>query len=216
MFEKKADIVARSDLLGMERERNMQIEMNSKQTRIVPHVRAKIERKIQRLDRWVGEDARVKVTITEEQTRSANDRFSVQILLSGNPHPIRSEVSALNIPTALDLAIDKVVAQLTRHKGRLTTKRHHATPVKDLEVSPLAEEVPLEEEEMLASSEESWSRVLEIRRLPTRMMTDQEVIEQMEKSGNPLYPFVNPETQSINVMYRLDNGGYGLLVPAQE
>jgi putative sigma-54 modulation protein len=202
----------------MERERNMQIVMKSRQTRVSPHLREKIERKIQHLERWVSEGTRAKVTVTEEQTRSANDRFSVQIVLSGNSSPIRSEVSALNIPTALDLAIDKIVAQLTRHKGRLTTKRHHVTSIKDLEMPSLNEEpsVSTEAEELERSEEGSWSRVLEIRRLPTQMMTDQEVIAQMEKSGNPLYPFVNPETHSVNVMYRLDNGGYGLLVPAQE
>jgi len=38
----------------------------------------------------------------------------------------------------------------------------------------------------------------------------------MEQEGNAFYPFFNAETNSVNVMYRLDNGGYGLLVPAQE
>ncbi|HEV2658981.1 MAG TPA: sigma 54 modulation/S30EA ribosomal C-terminal domain-containing protein, partial [Ktedonobacteraceae bacterium] len=62
-------------------------------------------------------------------------------------------------------------------------------------------------------NEEIWSRVMEIRRLPTKPMNDQEVIAEMEKSRAAFYPFFNEETNSVNVMYRLEDGGYGLLVP---
>jgi putative sigma-54 modulation protein len=47
-------------------------------------------------------------------------------------------------------------------------------------------------------------------------MSDREVIAEMEMSGLSFYPFFNEETRSVNVMYRLDKGGYGLLVPALE
>ena len=65
-------------------------------------------------------------------------------------------------------------------------------------------------------NEEIWSRILEIRRLPTEPLTDQEVIERMEQSGVAYYPFFNQEANTVNVMYRLEEGGYGLLVPAVE
>jgi putative sigma-54 modulation protein len=61
-----------------------------------------------------------------------------------------------------------------------------------------------------------WSRVLEIRHVPTKPMGDQEVIAQMEALDLPFFPFFNEATDSVNVMYRLDKGGYGLLVPELE
>jgi putative sigma-54 modulation protein len=69
---------------------------------------------------------------------------------------------------------------------------------------------PLEEEQ----NEALWSRIVEIRRLPAKAMTDQEVIAQMENESLAFCPFFNQETNSVNVMYRLENGGYGLLVPS--
>ncbi len=207
----------------------MQIVIKGKQMQVTPQLRQRIERKVQRLARLVDEGARVEVTVAEERTRSAHDRFSVQLALSGHVHPVHSEVSALNASTALDLVLDKVVTQLGRQKDRQTTVRRQHTPaIKVLalarsgQLSSLEEdeddlvndhpEASLEEE----SNEEIWSRVLEIRRLPTRPMSDQEVIAQMEKSGAAFMPFFNEETNSVNVMYRLDQGGYGLLVPAVE
>jgi len=57
---------------------------------------------------------------------------------------------------------------------------------------------------------------VEIRHIATKPMNDREVIAQMEAHKLDFYPFFNEETRSVNVMYRLDQGGYGLLVPALE
>jgi len=207
----------------------MQIIIKGRQMQITPQLRQRIERKIQRLTRLADENARVEVTVTEGQTRSAQDRYSVQVALSGNGYPVRSEVSALNASTALDIVIDKIVAQLGRQKKRQVTRRLHTPPVRVLtlersgRLSTLEEEGEEEEHfealsvERTVNAEENeqiWSQVMEIRSLPAQAMTDQEVIAEMEKSGAAFYPFFNGETNSVNVMYRLENGGYGLLVPA--
>jgi putative sigma-54 modulation protein len=194
-------------------------------------LRQKIERKVRRLSRLVDENTRVEVTVTEGKTRSASDRYSMQLAVSGNAHPIHSEVSAVSTTAALDLVIDKVVTQLGRQKDRqTTTRRHHTTPIKVHALSrsglltPLQEESSEEETEDSPTAnsveekrnEEIWSRVMEIRRTPAKPMTDQEAIAQMEKEGSSFYLFFNEESNSVNVMYKLDSGGYGILVPAVE
>jgi len=205
----------------------MQIIIKSRQMPITSQLRQQIERKVRRLSRLVDENTRVEVTVTEGKTRSASDRYSMQLALSGYVHPIRSEVSAVSATAALDLVIDKVVAQLGRQKDRQTTiRRHHTTPIKvqSLSRSGLLTSLEEESEEVTEGSltansveeernEEIWSRVVEIRRSPTKPMTDQEAIAQMEKDGASFYPFFNEESDSVNVMYKLDNGGYGILVP---
>jgi ribosome hibernation promoting factor len=212
----------------------MQIIIKGRQIQVTSQMRQRIERKVQRLSRLVHDDSRVEVTVTEEQTRNSNDRYSVQLALSAASHPVHSEVSAMNVHTALDLVLDKVVTQLGRQKDRQTkARRHHSIPETTLSLSRSGQLVtletadtsqdqealdetlneplpPLEEEQ----NEAIWSRIVEIRRLPTRPMTDQEVIAQMENDHLAFCPFFNKETNSVNVMYRLDNGGYGLLVPA--
>lgn len=215
----------------------MQIVIKGKQMAVTPSLRHYVERKVQRLSRFVDSDTRVEVTVTEEQTRSARDRYSVQLTISHGSHPIRSEVSAVNANTALDLVLDKVVVQLGRQKDRQTSIRRHRTPpVKVLSLSRSGHLSPLEEEpgpteeqqddlDMISEesealveehNEEIWSQIMEIRRVSTKPMNDQEAIAQIEISGLSFYPFFNEATNSVNVMYRLENGGYGLLVPALE
>lgn len=218
----------------------MQIIIKGKQMEVTPRLRQYIERKVQRLARFIDTEARVEVTVTEEQTRSARDRYSVQLALASVTHPVRSEVSAVNANMALDLVLDKVVAQLGRQKDRQTsTLRHHTPPMKVLSLSrsgtlSLVDEEAVEdgadsskrESKQQAApvnkvgaslssehNEEIWSKVLEIRRVPSKPMGDQEVIAQMETLGLAFFPFYNEATNSVNVMYRLSKGGYGLLVP---
>jgi len=212
----------------------MHIIIKGRQMEVTPRLRQHIEQKVKRLSRFINEGTRIEVTVAEERTRSSRDRFCVQLALSQTSRSIRSEVSATNANMALDLVLDKVIAQLGRHKDRKTTiRRHHTPAVKVLSLSRSGTLSPVEaedegdeaatqdeEQESFVSSlpeernEEIWSRILEIRHIPTTAMNDQEVIEQMESLGASFYPFFNQETNSVNVMYRLEQGGYGLLVPA--
>jgi putative sigma-54 modulation protein len=206
----------------------MQIIIKGRQMEITPRLRQHVERKVERLSRFLSDDARIEVTVTEEQTRSNRDRYSVQLALSNSSHPIRSEVSADSANKALDLVLDKVSAQLGRHKDRQTTVRRHHTPaMKVLSLTRSGALESLETEEVgddgqsnssitEERNEEIWSQIMEIRRIPTKPMNDQQVIAQMEAHALSFYPFYNEETHSVNVMYRLETGGYGLLLPALE
>src|SRR5579884_3424822 len=95
-----------------------------------------LERKTKRLARLVDGDTRIEITVTEEKTRSAQDRYTVQIAIPGGSHPVRGEVSAANVNSALDVVLDKVVKQLGRQKDRQTTAiRHHTPPIRVLSLS---------------------------------------------------------------------------------
>ena len=214
----------------------MNIIIKGRQMEVPPRLRQYIEQKVKRLSRFVNDDVRIEVTVADEKIRSSRGRYTVQLALTQTSRPIRSEVSAINANVALDLVLDKVAAQLGRHKDRKTTTRRHHTPaMKILALSRAGTLSPVEvedehndgdiQDEIQESyaqalpeerNEEIWSRILEIRHIPTTPMNDQEVIEQMESLGASFYPFFNEETNSVNVMYRLEQGGYGLLVPAME
>jgi putative sigma-54 modulation protein len=199
----------------------MQITIKSKQMEVSPRIRAHIEQKLQRLERLTGDEARVEVTVSDEKTRSAKDRYSVHLEFSNIPYSVRGVATDINVKTALDEVLDKVTTQLSRQKGRhIATHRPPTSPVKVLALSRSGDISNAEEQSASldsADNEEIWSQVMEIRRVQTKPMGQQEVIEHMDAEGLSFYPFFNTETKSINVMYRLTDGqGYGLLLPALE
>lgn len=204
----------------------MQIMIKSKQMDVSPRMRAHIEQKLQRLSRLVG-DARVDVTVVDEKTRSAKDRYAVHLEVSNLRHlnPVRATASDINVKTALDIVLDKVISQLGRQKSRYASAQR--LPMSAVKVLALSRSggVSSDQEDLSAGdnplseteNEEIWSQIMEIRRVQTTAMSEQEVIACMEQEGLSFYPFINSETSSINVMYRLTSGeGYGLLVPALE
>ncbi|HEY0755533.1 MAG TPA: ribosome-associated translation inhibitor RaiA [Ktedonobacteraceae bacterium] len=204
----------------------MQITIKSKQMDVSPRMRAYIQQKLQRLSRLIGVEARMDVTVVDEKTRSAKERYAVHLELTNVRHlnSIRATASNVNIKAALDLVLDKVTAQLGRQKGRqVTAHRLAVSPVQLLSLSRAGnvsgiEEEPFEDVELNSvENEEIWSRIMEIRRVKTVAMSDREVIAHMEREGLAFYPFINLETDSVNVMYRLvNNDGYGLMLPATE
>lgn len=219
----------------------MDVIIKGKQLDVNPRLQQVIEQKVKKLSRIAGDAARVEVLISEEKTRSARDRFSVQVILSDKSHITRSEMSGVNANTALDLALNKILSQLARQKGReTTTMRHHTPAVRVLSLSRSGRLSPLDDRSdhkpdgknqkqvkqpaatqsgQSINSERNeviWSRILEIRHLPAHPMDDREVIAQMEALDLAFFPFFNEETNSVNVMYRLDGGGFGLLVPEYE
>lgn len=203
----------------------MQITIKSKQMDISPRIRAHIEQKLQRLARLVGNEARMDVTVVDEKTRSAQDRYAIHLACTNVRHvnAVRATATAVNVKTALDLALDKMSAQLGRQKGRHTAA--HRLPISPVQVLSLSragnvsgtEEMPTAEALNAAENEEIWSQIKEIQRVETRPMNDQEVIARMEQEHLTFCPFINAETRSVNVMYRLgDDQGFGLLVPSME
>lgn len=203
----------------------MQITIKSKQMDVSPRMRVHIEQKLQRLSRLIG-DARVNVTVVDEKTRSAKDRYAVHLEISNLRHlnPIRATASDINVKTALDVVLAKATSQLGRQKSRHASA--HRLPVSPVKVLALSRSGSVSEGEEAfageaalneAENEEIWSRIMEIRRVQTKAMNEQEVIARMEQEGLSFYPFINSETNSVNVMYRLTYAeGYGLLVPAME
>jgi putative sigma-54 modulation protein len=202
----------------------MQITIKGKQVEVSTRMRGHIEQKLRRLSRLLGDEGRVEVTVCEEQTRSADDRFSVHLAFADIPYSIHGSASAVNVSTALDLVLDKVAAQFGRQKDRqVTARRLPESPVKVLAlartggVSGTEESVIDDGSLKTEENEEIWSQIMEIRRIRTSPLSGPEVIARMEREDLPFYPFFNPETNSVNVMYRLaDTQGYGLLVPATE
>src|SRR5258708_12363372 len=123
----------------------MQIIITSRQMELTPRLRQHIERKVQRLSRFVNTDARVEIIVAEERTRSARDRYSVHVALTSGPHPIRSEVSAVNANTALDIVLAKVPTHLGRKKGREKAPlRLRPAPTNIRPLSPPGNPSPLE------------------------------------------------------------------------
>lgn len=116
---------------------------------------------------------------------------------------------------AINGATDKMYRRIRRFKGKKRSKRMRAAYIASQEELLQAEELPVEAETVTVDIEGNEEEVEILRRKDVQLqpMNEAEAIEQMELLGHGFFMFFNMDTESINLIYRRANGGYGLLNP---
>ena len=183
----------------------MEIPIFSRNMEVTPRLRDYVEHKVERLDHYlpVIDDARLDLSV--ENTRSASHRQVAQLTVRVRGTILRSEERTHDMFASIDAALDKMYRQIARYKGKRQDRWHMAgeAPAEEI-VEALPIETPVEE----ASGE-----IVRVKRFEVRPMLPEEAIEQMELLGHHFYIFLNGEENAFNVVYRRDDGNYGLLQP---
>lgn len=177
-------------------------------------------RKIGKLDRYLPNIRDVRIDLRSENARRGGNLVSAQITVYHSRGAIirAEERLAGDITAAIDVAVDKVYRRIQRFKGKRFRKGRERF-IATIEELDIAEDIPdieefTDEAEAAALEPEIPASPIERRKLVELMpLSEIEAIEQMELLGHAFFLFFNAEDNAINVIYRRDNGGYGLLVP---
>jgi putative sigma-54 modulation protein len=180
----------------------MDLHISSHGVEVTENLRAYIEKKIGKLDRYLPEISEAHVDLSTENTRSAGELQIAQVTLRANGKIIRGEEHSHDIFASIDAVLDKLYRQIARYKGK-RQDRWKGRRVNQME--PL----PIELEEF----EGEEPVIVRRKRFEMLPMDEREAIEQMELLGHTFFVFDNVETGEINVVYRRRDGGYGVIVP---
>ncbi|MFC1963076.1 HPF/RaiA family ribosome-associated protein, partial [Chloroflexota bacterium] len=130
--------------------------------------------------------------------RSANSCYVVQVTIDSNGTLLRGEERADTIDTALDAVVNVLKRQIERFKGKFYRRQSRVEP---------------REKEISAGQEEETGKVVRVKRFSVKPMALEEAVEQMELLGHNLFLFLDAENDKFSVVYRRDDGNYGLLEP---
>ena len=184
----------------------MELMITGRHLEVPDPVKDYLQRKFGKLNRHLAELTEAQVEITEEDARAAKDRFVVQVTLYSDGTILRGEERGSDLFTAIDAVANVLDRQIERYKGRYYYRgRRQAAATAGPSAEEMAEEV--EEESELAG------RVVKTKRFDLKPMDEEEAIEQMELLGHGFFVFYNSNTEQINVLYRREDGDYGLIVP---
>jgi putative sigma-54 modulation protein len=168
--------------------------------KVPSRLREYVERKVDRLDRYMPNIDEVRIDLAEE--RMGNRRVAQITVRNERGIILRAEESTNDIFAAVDSVVDKIYRQIERYKGKRRRRGESADELDAVETA-----VELEEAE-LATGE-----LVRRKRFLVMPMTEGEAIEQMELLGHDFFLFYNAEMASINVVYRRKDGNYGLIEP---
>jgi putative sigma-54 modulation protein len=163
---------------------------------------AYVEKKIGKLDRYLPTVSEGKVEISHEGAKLPEQRFSVQVTLDSRGVLIRAQEKSKDIRTAVDKVVDVLSKRIERYKGKLYDKGRG--------ISLARQGAAIEAEEI-----EAPKRVVKTKRFLVKPMPVDEAINQMELLGHDFFLFIDADTERLNLLYRRENGNYGLIEPEQ-
>ncbi len=151
-----------------------------------------IERNLSKLARHLPNIDEIKVDLSEQATKSRLDRFLALITVSAKGVLLRSEERGNNLLTALDKAIENMDRQIDHYKGKLKNKSRSR--------------------ESKPSTAESTYRIIN-EALTTKPMSLDEAIEQIGLSDRDFFLFQDAAGGQLKLVYRRQDGDYGLIEP---
>ena len=173
----------------------MKITIYGKQMSVRESLKTLIEKKLQKFDKFFGEETEAFVTC-----RLRKGVKIVEITVNYGGTVFRSEDESETFITALDRATEGLERQIRKNKTRLekTVKRGAFV------VSEADDDDEYEEEEEFE---------IRVKSFPLKPMTPEEAILQMNLLGHSFFAFTDADTQKICVVYKRKVGSYGLIVP---
>ncbi len=151
------------------------------------------EEKVAKFDRYLSNISEAKVTLILEK-----NIHKAEILLNVNGILIWAESSTGDIYSAIDEVIDKLDMQVKKYKGKLNSHRKGES----------GKTVP-----GALSPADEGGRIIKTKRFGIKPMTPEEASLQMELLDKNFFIFTDASTGQINVIYKRNDGNYGLIEP---
>ena len=151
--------------------------------------------------------------VLRSDTRSSRAMNACEITLRTKGHIIRTEAADEEIRTAVDIATAKLERQLRKYKTRVIDRRHHAKRLTDV-IGLVAQEPPDTEDETDVEFDEG--QLVRIKEIELSVLSTEEALLQMDLLGHDFFVYVAAEDGTTCVMYRRNDGGYGLIRPRLE
>lgn len=173
----------------------MKIIMTGKNIEITDGLRAAVEDKIGKLDKYFAKDQVAKVTLCVEKDRQ---KIEVTIPIKGNI--IRSEQTSSDMYVSIDLVQEIIERQLKKYRKKLIDKQQNAVSFSEA----FLEKVEEPDEEV---------KIVRTKQFDIKPMYPEDACIQMELLGHDFFVFVNAETNETNVVYKRKGNTYGLIEP---
>jgi putative sigma-54 modulation protein len=188
----------------------MELKIHARNVDVTPRLQEHVEKKVNKLDKYLPNIQEVRVDLATERRKQGQDQCIAQLTVRNTRGVIlrSEEKKQSDVYAALDVALDKMYRQIERYKGRRKRRGGGRFVEADAELAAMAP-VPLEG----VDEEEDKVAIVRRKRVALVPMSEEEAIDQMELLGHSFFIFYNADTARIGVLYRREDGNYGVLEP---
>jgi len=135
-------------------------------------------------------------------------RHFAEIILHCNNHiTIEASEETDDMYASIDAVITKIARQMRKYKSKiLRSHRPRGFDVKHIESQVLGVDG-------FDEHEESEPQILQTERYAVKPMFVDEAVLQLEMSSRQFVVFLNAKSEKVNILYRRQGGGFGLMEP---
>jgi len=173
----------------------MRFTITGRNIDVTPGLRAAIEEKIGKLDRYFNSDAEAIVTLSVQK-----DKQIIEVTIPVKGNMIRAEESSSDMYVSIDLVQEIIERQMKKYKNKLLDKKQTAQAFSDWSISD-------------ENDSDEDIKIVKTKRFAMKPIDPEEACFQMELLGHSFYMFLNSDTEEVNVVYKRRNGAYGLIEP---
>jgi putative sigma-54 modulation protein len=174
----------------------MNIILNGKHLEITQALRSYSEEKIKKFERYLSDISEAVITLSVEKYR-----HKAEVLLRANGVLIQAESVTGEIYSSIDEVYEKLEKQVKKYKEKLVSHRKggnkNAAPAEETKES------------------HEGGRIIRNKRFELKPMSPDEASMQMELLDKPFFVFINDISNDINVIYRRQDGNFGLIEPVK-
>lgn len=174
----------------------MRIKITGRNIELTEGLKAAVEDRLNKLERYFASDTDVYVTLSVEK-----DRQKVEVTIPVKGNYIRSEQVSNDMYVSIDLVEEVIERQLKKYRTKLVTKQQNAASVFKQEFLETG------------AGEDEEIKIIRSKKFDMKPMYPEDACVQMELLGHDFFVFINAETEGVNVVYKRKGNTYGLIEP---
>lgn len=177
----------------------MKIKIFGKNIKVTDAIKADIEKKLGKLNKYLAEDTDVNVTVSVDKE---DQKVEVTIPVKGNI--IRAEETSTDMYASIDMVEETIERQLIKYKKKVIDKKKAAR--ENFKADFFDADYDYDDDD-------EGVQIVKTKRFGIKPMDPEEACIQMDLIGHSFFVFLNAETDEVNVVYKRKNGTYGLIEP---
>lgn len=194
----------------------MQLIVSGKNIHLSPALKDYAEKKLSSIKKYFDHIIEVDVNLSVNDSRDAAQSKVCEVTVWANGIVLRGKKASEDLYASIDLVADKIERQVKKYKEKLKERPKRLNSHEDRSAMHKVFSLPEAVGETSTPEEKAASRTPKIVRSGTfaiKPMFADEAANQLELLKQGFYVFSNAETSQINVIYKRNDGNFGLIEP---
>ncbi|MBQ5431442.1 MAG: ribosome-associated translation inhibitor RaiA [Lachnospiraceae bacterium] len=175
----------------------MRISITGRNIELTEGLKAAVEDKLSKLEKYFTQDTLANVTLSVEK-----DRQKIEVTIPVKGQIIRSEQVSNDMYVSIDLVEEVIERQLKKYRQKIITRQQDAER--------------FFQEDFIGDEDDGDSnevKIIRSKKFGMKPMYPEDACIQMELLGHNFFVFRNAQTDEVNVVYKRRGNTYGLIEP---